>query len=60
MTDELKRIKELLPDHLYAGSKDWRNGDVVERVEWLLSMYEAKKAECDRLSDMLDKLGGDD
>ena len=53
MTDQLQQIKELLPDHLYAGSKDWHAGDVVDRVRWLLSMYEAKKEECEMWLDQI-------
>lgn len=52
--DELEQIKKLLHDHLYSESKDWRHGNVVERVEWLLSMYESKKAETDNAYRMLD------
>jgi polyphosphate kinase len=56
---ELEKIEKLLPDHLYAGSKDWRNGNVVERVEWLLSMYESQKEECDYLYEQLNACDGD-
>lgn len=35
-----------LRDDLYD-SKDWRAGSYAERVEWLHSMYEAKKRELD-------------
>ena len=38
-----------LPDNLYAGSKDWLAGDYAERVEWLHSMYEARKADVERM-----------
>lgn len=41
-----EKLKELLPDDLYD-SKDWKSGGIVERVEWLLSMYESKKEELD-------------
>lgn len=34
-----------LPDSLYPDSKDWLAGSYKERVEWLYTMYEAKKAE---------------
>lgn len=33
-----------LPDDLYD-SKDWKVGSYAERVEWLHTMYEAKKRE---------------
>ena len=52
---EMKRIKDLLPTELFEGSKDWREGNYVERVEWLLSMYESSKQEVDRLQDELDE-----
>lgn len=53
---EMKRIKELLPTELFAGSKDWTQGNTVERIEWLLSMYESSKQEVDRLSDLVVEL----
>lgn len=37
------KIASLLHDDLYSDSKDWQAGDMVERVEWLLSMYEGVK-----------------
>lgn len=51
---EMKRIRDLLPTELFEGSKDWREGNTVERIEWLLSMYASAKEEVDRLQDMLD------
>ena len=45
----LERIKALLPTELYEDSKDWREGDVVERVEWLLSMYKWSREDVLRL-----------
>ena len=45
--EELKQIKELLHDDLYAGSKDWKCGNTLDRIEWLISMYEGKKEEVD-------------
>ena len=51
---EMKRIRDLLPTELFEGSKDWREGNTVERVEWLLSMYASAKEEVDRLQDMLE------
>lgn len=45
----LERIKALLPTDLYEDSKDWREGDVVERVEWLLSMYRWSREDVLRL-----------
>jgi hypothetical protein len=49
MKTEIERIQELLPTELFAGSKDWREGNTVERIEWLLSMYESSKQEVERL-----------
>ena len=51
---EMARIQELLPTELFEGSKDWREGNTVERIEWLLSMYESSKQEVDRLQDELE------
>ena len=51
---EMKRIRDLLPTELFEGSKDWREGNTVERVEWLLSMYASAKEEVERLQDMLE------
>ena len=53
--NELERIKALLPTELYEDSKDWREGDVIERVEWLLSMYKWSRENVLRLhQDLLD------
>jgi hypothetical protein len=54
MKTEIQRINDLLPTELFEGSKDWRDGSVAERVEWLLSMYESSKQEVERLEAMLD------
>lgn len=51
---EMKRIRDLLPTELFEGSKDWREGNTVERIEWLLSMYQSAKEEVERLQDMLE------
>jgi hypothetical protein len=51
---EMKRIRELLPTELFEGSKDWREGNYVERIEWLLSMYASANEEVARLEDMLE------
>lgn len=52
---EMKRIRDLLPTELFEGSKDWREGNTVERIEWLLSMYASSKQEVDRLQADLDE-----
>jgi hypothetical protein len=56
MNDQIlmERIRDLLPTELFGGSKDWREGNTVERVEWLLSMYASAKEEVERLEAMLD------
>ena len=41
-----------LPDDLYD-SKDWREGNYAERVQWLHLMYEDAKQEIERLSETL-------
>lgn len=46
--NDLEKLKQILPDNLFD-SKDWRSGGIVERVEWLLSMYEATKSEVEML-----------
>jgi hypothetical protein len=56
---EMKRIRDLLPTELFEGSKDWREGNTVERIEWLLSMYESSKQEVERLENQFDSLQAD-
>lgn len=60
MTDAetVKKLKELLSDDLYSGSKDWRSGDIVERVEWLIHMYEKQSEETDYVWDLLTQVRG--
>ena len=55
MKTEIERIQELLPTELFAGSKDWREGSLAERVEWLLSMYTSAKEEIARLEETVDE-----
>ena len=54
MTDSemLAMIRALLPD-TYSESKDWRGGNVTERIMWLKFMVESKTEEVDRLIDIL-------
>jgi len=54
MTDSemLAMIRALLPD-TYSESKDWRTGDVTERIIWLKEMIKNKTEEVDRLIDIL-------
>ena len=56
---EMKRIKDLLPTELFEGSKDWREGNTIERIEWLLSMYESSKQEVERLGKLVDDIEDD-
>ena len=54
--NELQRISALLPTELFKDSKDWREGSLVERVEWLLSMYESSHEDVLRLEQDVDDL----
>lgn len=56
---EIQRINELLPTELFEGSKDWREGSVADRVEWLLSMYASAKEEVERLEKLVDDIEDD-
>lgn len=51
---ELQRISALLPTELFEDSKDWREGSLVERIEWLLSMYASSQEEVMRLVNDMD------
>ena len=51
------KLEDLLSEDRYSGSKDWRSGGLVERVEWLISMYEAKKKEVEQLEINLSEFG---
>ena len=59
MKTEIERIQELLPTELFEGSKDWREGNTVERIEWLLSMYASAKEEVERLEKLVDDIEDD-
>jgi len=59
MKTEIERIRDLLPTELFAGSKDWREGNTVERVEWLLTMYASAKEEVERLERLVDDIEDD-
>jgi hypothetical protein len=56
MTQLDRTLRALLPDDLYPESKDWREGSIVGRVEWLLVMYKSAHEEVLRLQDELDDL----
>lgn len=49
----INRIANLLNDELYAESKNWRDSNLEERVYWLLSSYDSKVEECEKLWKML-------
>ena len=53
---EMKRIRDLLPTELFEGSKDWREGNTVERIEWLLTMYASAKEEIERLEKLIKEI----
>jgi hypothetical protein len=53
---EIQRINALLPTELFEDSKDWREGSVSERVEWLLSMYQSSHEDVLRLEQDVDDL----
>ena len=61
MNDQIlmERIRDLLPTKLFGDSKDWREGNTVERVEWLLSMYASAKEEVARLERLVDDIEDD-
>jgi hypothetical protein len=59
MKTEIERIRDLLPTELFEGSKDWREGNTVERIEWLLSMYASDKEEVTRLEKLVDDIEDD-
>jgi hypothetical protein len=52
--DDKRKIEELLPDDLYD-SKDWRQGDMAERVLWLIAMLESKSEEVDAWVEIANK-----
>lgn len=53
---QLSAIQAALPDN-FSPSKDWLNGNVIERIEWLKGMYRDaawQLEECFRQIEMLD------
>ena len=42
----MKKLNALMPADRYD-SKDWKAGGPIERVDWLLTMYESAKAQLD-------------
>jgi hypothetical protein len=53
---EMKRIRDLLPTEAFEDSKVWREGNTVERIEWLLTMYESAELEIERLQAELEHM----
>lgn len=47
---DLDTIKAALPTDKYHGSKDWREGCTLERIEWLHESYKGAKEEVERLT----------
>jgi len=57
-SSEIQRIRDLLPDDLFPGSKDWITCPLPEaRIEWLLSMYRSKSEEVDVWVNAINKIG---
>jgi hypothetical protein len=52
MSDD--KISALLNDDRYE-SKDWKQADLVGRIEWLIIMLEAKCEEVDKLASIINK-----
>lgn len=48
--EDAEKLEKLLAEDRYD-SKDWKAGSFSERVEWLISMYEAKREEVEQLCD---------
>jgi hypothetical protein len=48
----MEKISALLSDDLYD-SKDWKQADLVGRVEWLIAMLEVKNEEIDMWVDII-------
>jgi hypothetical protein len=48
----MEKISALLSDDLYD-SKDWKQADLVGRIEWLIAMLEAKNEEIDMWVDII-------
>ena len=53
-SEMLAVIRALLPD-TYSDSKDWRTGNVTERIIWLKAMLESKTREIEWFLDMNEK-----
>lgn len=51
---DIAAIAAALPAEKYD-SKDWREGCTLERIQWLMLMYESAKDEIARLEDVIHK-----
>lgn len=47
---DLDTIKAALPADKYPGSKDWREGSTLERIQWLHDYYQGGREEIERLT----------
>lgn len=47
----MDEITELLRDDLFPDSKDWRHGNIVDRVKYLIDITEAMKQEIEWYND---------
>ena len=43
----LESLEKLCPRELFEGSKDWRESDLIGRVELLISCYKSQREEID-------------
>lgn len=50
----MEKISALLSDDLYD-SKDWKQADLVGRIEWLIAMLENYRDEIDMWLDIINK-----
>ena len=46
--EHIQAIIAELPDN-YSESKDWKQGNIVSRIQWLKAMLESSRAEIERL-----------
>jgi hypothetical protein len=52
---EIKQIKAFLANDLYD-SKDWREGDFIDRVEWLISTVKSQAEEIELWIGQIERL----
>ena len=48
-------VKHLLHDELFPHSKDWQQGDVIDRVHYLLSRLESLQEHVEFLQDEIEQ-----